>query len=141
MHPGPGHLRLVHHAPRAAVGRLLATAVALAAAASLAACGGGDDAGQPSVEQGGPTIGVPIQLASCEDWEGATVEERLGTIAQIENFAGGPVGTGDLRGPTLDRDRAYDLMESFCGEDFARGFRLYKLYTRAAAFAPVEGQG
>ena len=121
--------------------RLLAAVAGMAASATLAACGGSDDPGEAPVEQGGPTIGVPIQLASCEDWEGATVEERLGTIAQIENFAGGPVGTGELRGQTLDRDRAYDLMESFCGEDFARGFRLYKLYTRAAAFAPIEGQG
>lgn len=122
------------------MGRLLAAVAGMAAAATLAACGGGDDPGEAPVEQGGPTIGVPIQLASCEDWEGATVEERLGTIAQIENFAGGPVGTGELHGATLDRDQAYDVIESFCGPEYARGFRLYKLYTRAAAFAPVADE-
>jgi len=116
---------------------LWTAAAALAAAAALSACGGGEDSGTPAVDAGGPTLGVPIQLASCEDWEGATVDERLGTIAQIENFAGGPVGNDNLEGATLDRDRAYDVIENFCGPDYARAFRLYKLYTRAAAFEPA----
>ena len=34
----------------------------------------------------------------------------------------------------LDDDRTYTLMQSFCANHFARGFKLYKLYERAAAF-------
>ncbi|MDP9189897.1 MAG: hypothetical protein M3O25_11665 [Actinomycetota bacterium] len=109
----------------------------MAAAVSLAVAACGDDRGPstPPVNLGGPGINAPIQLADCTDWQDASVEERLGTIEQIENFAGGPVGTGGGRGAVLSDDRAYDVMESFCGEEYARGFRLYKLYTRAAAFS------
>jgi hypothetical protein len=99
----------------------------------LAACGE-DDASGPPVVLGGPSIGVAIELANCEDWNDASVEERIGTIDQIENFAGGPVGTAGGRGAVLSDEDAYDVMEGYCSEEFARGFRLYKLYTRAAAF-------
>ena len=34
----------------------------------------------------------------------------------------------------LDDERAYKLLQSYCAKPFARGFKLYKLYTRAAAF-------
>lgn len=115
--------------------RTLAAALAVAAALAGAACGD-DSSSEAPVEVGGPTLGVPIQLADCTDWKDATVEERLGTIAQIQNFAGGPVGTEGGQGATLDEDRAYEVMENFCEQEFARGFKLYKIYTRAAAFTP-----
>jgi hypothetical protein len=35
----------------------------------------------------------------------------------------------------LDDQQAYDLLNSYCEADFARGFKLYKLYPRAAAFS------
>jgi hypothetical protein len=35
----------------------------------------------------------------------------------------------------LSDDRAYKLLQGYCAKPFARGFKLYKLYTRAAAFA------
>jgi hypothetical protein len=34
----------------------------------------------------------------------------------------------------LDDARAYKVLESYCANSFARGFKLYKLYERAAAF-------
>jgi hypothetical protein len=101
-------------------------------------CGSGSGS-QPQVDVG-PNVGQPINLADCHDWNQANTEERLGTINQIKNFAGGPVvgnsatdpsGTGSV----LDDKRAYDLFNRYCQEDFARGFKLYKLYERAAAFA------
>ena len=42
---------------------------------------------------------------------------------------GSPAG----RGGVLDDDKAYDVLQTECGPDYARGFKLYKLYTRAAA--------
>ena len=110
--------------------------MAAALALGLAACG--DDSGAGAPVLGGPSINTQVQLASCEDWEKATVEERLGTIAQIENFVSGPVGNDNGVGNTLSQDKAYDLMEYWCGQPYARGFRLYKLYTRSAAFTPAS---
>ena len=41
-----------------------------------------------------------------------------------------PSGTGAV----LDDKEAYDLFNRYCEPDLARGFKLYKLYERAAAF-------
>jgi hypothetical protein len=108
--------------------------VAILSASALAGCGestpsDGSDAGV------GPALAAPINLADCTDWQQASVEERLGTIDQIRDFVGGPVpGTGG-RGVALEDEQAYDLFENYCENEFARGFKLYKLYSRAAAFS------
>jgi hypothetical protein len=110
----------------------LLISIALVAAA-LAGCGGDDGSARQS--QQGRELGAPINLADCRDWNAGTVEERLGTIHGIREFLGGPVpGTGGT-GRTLDDEQAYDLFEGWCRNEFARGFKLYKLYARAAAFA------
>ncbi len=103
-------------------------------AAALAVAGCGTENSEEPGALGGPTIDAPVELANCTDWQESSVDERLGTIAQIENFVGGPVGTAGGRGALLDQEKAYDVMEGFCKEEYARGFRLYKLYTRASAF-------
>jgi hypothetical protein len=118
---------VVHHSARAAL------AAALAALA-LSACGGGDAAtGQPDLA-GGPRIGAPTQLVKCADWKEADVRERYGTIEALRDFAGGRTGSPGGHGATIEDDDAYDLFERWCGESYAAGFKLYKLYTRAAAF-------
>ncbi len=109
---------------------------ALAAGALLAACGGGSSTQQVDV---GPNVGQPIALADCHDWEQANVEQRLGTIHQIRDFAGGPVVGNNAsspagRGPVLDDKKAYDLFNGWCSQSYARGFKLYHLYQRASAF-------
>jgi hypothetical protein len=135
---------VVHHSAKAvgirhAAGkRSAATAGALAALAVIVGCGGGPNT-QPQV-QAGPNVGAPINLADCTDWNRATVEQRLGTIKQLKDFAGGPVVGGTPNAPSgtgavLDDKQAYDLFNNYCKESFARGFKLYKLYERAAAFA------
>jgi hypothetical protein len=124
---------VVHHAARASVSRAAIAVLLGAAAFTLGACGDESSSGTPAGELGGPAIEGPLQLVSCEDWNAAGTDERLGTIAQIKNFIGGPSGNGG-RGAIIDDDVAYDLMEGQCDEDYARGFRLYKLYARAAAF-------
>jgi predicted small secreted protein len=107
---------------------------AIAAAAALLAGCGGDTSEGPSGDVG-PALAAPINLADCTDWNNATPDERLGTIDQIHNYVGGPApGTGTGTGAVLDEDTAYDLFERACEPEYARGFRLYKLYSRAAAF-------
>jgi hypothetical protein len=110
------------------------TALVLAlACAALAACGGGSPRAV-----GGPDLGVSIRLADCSDWKNGDAAERLGTIRELRDFAGGPSGSPAGHGNTLEDKRAYDLFQSWCGNYFARGFKLYKLYTRAAAFSPIQ---
>jgi hypothetical protein len=122
---------VVHDAPKALV------VLAIAAVAFLAGCGGGTNT-QPQVDVG-PNVGQPINLADCHDWNQANTEQRLGTIHELKNFAGGPVVGNNADSPSgtgavLDDKQAYDLFNRYCAESFARGFKLYKLYTRAAAF-------
>jgi hypothetical protein len=104
----------------------------------LAGCGGGSGT-QPQVDVG-PNVGEPINLADCHDWNQANTEQRLGTIHDLKNFAGGPVVGNNGSSPSgtgavLDDKKAYELFDNYCKADFARGFKLYKLYERAAAFA------
>ena len=44
-------------------------------------------------------------------------------------------GEGGARGRTLDDKQAYDLFDRACKQQLAKGFKLYKLYSRAAAFS------
>jgi len=109
----------------------------LAALVALAGCGSGSST-QPQVGVG-PNVGQPISLADCHDWNQANTEQRLGTIKELRNFAGGPVVGNNASSPSgtgsvLDDEQAYDLFNNYCKADFARGFKLYKLYERAAAF-------
>jgi hypothetical protein len=118
---------VVHHTRRASL-------TALAAGLALSGClGGSSSGGRPA--EAGARIAAPLQLANCTDWHKATPAERQGTIRQLRAFAGGPVGgSRGLHGATLDDDAAYRVLDDSCRHDFARGFKLYKLYTRAAAF-------
>jgi hypothetical protein len=108
--------------------------IALACVA-LAACGGSG----PSGDGGGGTpadVGVPARLASCADWRRASPVQRRGTIRQITAFARGQVESpnGAGHGATLTDRQAYALFQRWCSLSFAGQFKLYKLYTRAAAF-------
>jgi hypothetical protein len=112
--------------------------LALIGAALMAGCGSGSST-QPQIDVG-PNVGQPINLADCSDWNQANTEQRLGTIHQLKDFAGGPVVGNNASSPSgtgavLDDKQAYDLFNNYCKESFARGFKLYKLYERAAAFA------
>jgi hypothetical protein len=103
----------------------------------IAGCGGGSSS-ETHVDVG-PNVGQPISLADCDDWQQANTEQRLGTIEQLRNFAGGPVIGNNASAPSgtgsvLDDKQAYDLFEGWCSQSYARGFKLYKLYERAAAF-------
>jgi hypothetical protein len=115
----------------------IAAPVALVTAGILAGCGGSSGT-QPQVDVG-PNVGQPINLADCHDWNQANTEQRLGTIKELKGFAGGPVVGNNANSPSgtgavLDDKQAYDLFQNYCSESFAAGFKLYKLYERAAAF-------
>jgi hypothetical protein len=113
---------------------------AIAGVALIAGCGGGSGT-QPQIDVG-PNVGQPIALADCHDWNQADTEQRLGTIQQIKDFAGGPVVGNNASSPhgtgsVLDDKQAYNLFNNWCEQSFAQGFKLYHLYQRAAGF---EGQ-
>jgi hypothetical protein len=118
-------------------------AALIVAVAALAGCGGGSST-QPQVDVG-PNVGQPISLADCHDWNQANTEQRLGTIQQLKDFAGGPIVGNNAsspagRGAVLDDKDAYNLFNRYCANQFARGFKLYKLYERAAAFTGAPQQ-
>ena len=118
-------MSLVHHTARtSAIGLLLSSVL-------LAGCSGSDE-GDPA--RTGVRLNAPINLANCSDWRAAAVRERRETIWALRDFAGGPAGPSGGHGAVLDDDKAYDLFESYCSNHFARHFKLYKLYTRAASF-------
>ena len=104
----------------------------LLAGIALAGClgsGGGDP------PNGGPSARVAaVRLANCADWKRAGPAVRSQTVADIKRFAGGRTGSPGGYGRTIPDDRAHKLFDNYCDQDFARGFKLYKLYTRAAAF-------
>ena len=130
---------MVHDSVQAVGGRSGRT---LRAAAALICCGallggcGGASGSKARVELPPPGVGASIRTDNCSDWKRGTVDQRHGTVVQLRQFAGGAVGSsaGIQNGRVLDDDRAYNLLESYCANYFARGFKLYKLYERAAAF-------
>jgi hypothetical protein len=118
---------LVQHSLRAAV--------AVTATLAFGGCSGSDGDNPPPVD-GGERIGAPVRLANCRDWNGATLRQRHGTVREIRQVLGGELGgEGGARGRTLDDRKAYDLFDRACSRPYAKGFKLYKLYSRAAAFS------
>jgi len=112
--------------------RAAAVALSIVGALALGACGG--DGAQEEPEALGETrVGSVAQLAQCRDWNAGTREQQLETLDEIKaaiNLKDGPVET-----PELSDEAALDVIDSTCSNDFADGFRLYKVYARAAGFA------
>lgn len=113
----------------------IALALALIAAA-LAGCGG-DATGQDPEPQGvgDPVGGSVAALAQCRDWNAGTEEEKQVTIADIRSSL--TPQSEEESGTSLSDESAYELFERSCAVEWAQGFKLYKLYARAAAFAPL----
>lgn len=106
---------------------------ALALTALCAGCGGGT----PDLrsQQGPAGFGQPLTLADCSDWNKAELNQRVNVVRELHKFASGPVGSPPVRGRAMDDERAYKILDNYCQPEFARGFKLYKLYLRAAAFS------
>jgi hypothetical protein len=119
--------------------RRAGTTVAAALIAALLAvpgCGEDDGGGGGEVTRvGRETAGSVAPLAQCRDWNAGTEEQRLATIEDVRNQLNpedAPVQTNEL-----SDERAYEVFENGCAPAHAATVRLYQLYARAAAFAPL----
>ena len=119
-------MRVVRYTARAAVALLLLP---------LAGCSGEDSDGQGRAATPSRLV-AEIRLADCADWQAAGIRERRDSVKALRAFAGGPSGSPGGRGTVLDDGEAYKLLSRACGNRVARGFKLYKLYTRASAIGP-----
>lgn len=134
-------MSVVHHAVETLNGRsqrtLRLAAAPICCVALICGCGGSSHSKTQVVGTTTRGVGEAIRLANCTDWRNGTVAQRRQTVVELREFAGGQVGSssGIQRGPVLLDASAYKLFQSYCANYFARGFRLYKLYTRSAAFA------
>lgn len=130
--------------------RARAAALALVVIAALAAAGGcGSDGGEATGEPGGDevidisgteavgeeTAGSVAQLVECRDWNGATTEQKLATIEDVRSQVSRE-DTG-ISAPALTDAEALEIFDGSCEPSWAQGFRLYKIYARAASFAPL----
>ena len=115
--------------------KALSIAALVCCIALFGGCGGSSSSKKLPEYLTSPPVGS-VRSANCSDWKRGTVDQRRSTVYQLRKFAGGPVGSsaGIQKGPVLDDGRAYRVLQSYCARYFARGFKLYKLYERAAAF-------
>lgn len=130
--------------------RLTALAAAVLALVALAGCGGGDESTVAADEGSDQVIDIsgtdPVgeelagsvaPLVTCGDWREADDEgQRLATIEDVRSQTG--LGESGISGPELTDDEAEEVFDNACEPDYAFGFRLYKLYAHAVAFAPLE---
>ena len=79
--------------------------------------------------------GSVAALAQCRDWNAGTEEEKQATIADIRSSL--TPQSEEESGIFLSDDAAYELFERSCAVEWAEGFKLYKLYARAEAYAPL----
>lgn len=118
---------------RQAVGAVVALALA---APVLAGCGV-EAAIAPGPGDETELLGERPGRLTCLDWRSGTEAERRGTIEQLSMLAGANANPQDV-GPNrvLSEDRAYEALDSTCSTELARGFLLYDIYNRGAAFWP-----
>jgi hypothetical protein len=120
----------------------VAVAAVLAAAAGLLAAGSllrGDPpapARTPARAAGPAGVamigGEKLQSARCRQWRGATRAEKDAVVDTLERVVGGPTPYGQAS--ILPDRAAHELFDRACARYYARGFLLYEMYTRAAAF-------
>jgi hypothetical protein len=108
----------------------------LACSLALASGCGGVSQGSTIGERSAIDVGESARSDTCAQWQAGTVAQRQGALVRLRKFASSPVGSssGLQHGHVLSDQRAYAIFQSFCSKHFARAFKLYKLYERAAAF-------
>jgi hypothetical protein len=130
--------------------RTSASALALIAVAGALAAGCGSEEDEPAGSTrpgevidisgtepvGEVTAGSVADLAECRDWNEATEEQKLATVADIRSRSN-PEDPG-VEAPVLSDEEAVGIFDSACAADYAGGFRLYKIYARAVGFVPLQ---
>jgi hypothetical protein len=76
--------------------------------------------------------GKPLQQATCQEWLTGSPDERAAVLDALKASVGG--GTRNGRATTLSDPAAYAVLDRACARPYARGFMLYIIYARAAAF-------
>lgn len=109
----------------------------LAAAVALAGCGADDGSGEAAEEEGIGIVraGSTAQFADCGDWRKGTEEQRYVTIAEIRGQL--TPQSSETAESDLSDAQAYEIFQSACEAEGSDKLRLYKLYARAQAFAPL----
>ena len=106
---------------------------AVCLATVVAGCGA--DAKTPAEPLGKKLGGSVAPLANCRDWAGGARERKLATIADVRNQVNRD-DTG-VESPPLSNTEAMQLFDRECARPYARSFRLYVIYARAAGWAPL----
>jgi hypothetical protein len=119
--------------------RLAAAAATLLVLAATAGCGSEEGSRAAESADGTALLGPRPGKLTCTDWKHGADDERRGTIDQLTQLAGANANPEEV-GPnrTLSQDHAYDAIAGTCEHHLARGFLLYEVYNRAAAF-DLEG--
>jgi hypothetical protein len=134
---------------------LRAAALAAVAALTLAACGSEEEPATAVVQadevvdiSGTERVGPDVQpvgemragsvapLVECRDWNEASAEQRLATIADVRSQIN--LEDSGIEGPALTDEEAEELFDGACEPTWAQGFRLYKLYARAVGFVGLK---
>ena len=123
---------------RPRISALSAVTAALLLSLMLAACSGDESdggSGSKAKPLGQDLAGSVAHLAQCKDWVGGARDRKLATIGDIR----AQVSRRDtgIQAPPLSDKEALGLFDRACSNGFARSFRLYVLYARAAGFAPL----
>ena len=120
----------------------MALVLLAAALVALPACGANDDGASRNSDKPVDIRGVGLvrgnstaQFANCRDWRGGSVKQRYATIEDIRGQLT-PQSSGTAASDLSD-ETAYRIFEHACATDFSDKLRLYKLYARAQAFAPI----
>ena len=115
-------------------------ASALLAALALGGCGEDPQAAEREARAKAKPLGEILAgsvapLVQCKDWVGGERIRKLATIDDIRNQVSRR-DTG-VTSPALTDEEALGLFDRACANSYARSFRLYVLYARAAGFAPL----
>ena len=122
----------------------LTVLVLAAAAVALPACGGTDHDGAAGRDRDASVdirgVGLmsgnsTAQFANCRDWRGGSMKRRYATIEDIRGQL--TPQSSESAESDLSDEEAYRIFQRVCVNDFSDELRLYKLYARAQAFAPL----
>jgi len=140
-------------ARRARAGTSPLAAALCAVALSAAGCGSDSEASagpEPEAEApsgevvdiagtepvGEMTAGSVASLVECRDWNEADEGERLATIADVRSQIN--LQDSGIDAPALTDEESARMFDNSCRPAWAQGFRLYKLYARAAGWVQLE---